>query len=107
MSKDDGSRSGEAFPSLENQQHEIFDRRPSDHRILFAPDPRERIRHEDLGILPLTRTFSRNSYSAASEQENERVKNVTSGKLADPASVLPIGDFRLIDILLTFQSTEP
>jgi hypothetical protein len=95
MSKEDDIRSGEELPSLEIQPHEIFDRRPSDHRILFAPDPRERIRHDDLGILPLTRTFSRNSYSAASEHETERVKNVTSGKLADPATVLPIGDSRL------------
>ena len=64
----------------------------TDQRILFAPDPREKIKHHDeIGILPLTRTFSRNSYSAASDKEAARVKRVTSGKAADPGNVLPIG----------------
>jgi len=67
----------------------------TDHRILFAPDPRgEKTKHHDeIGILPLTRTFSRNSYSAASDKEAARVKRVTSGKAADPGNVLPIGRF--------------
>lgn len=63
-----------------------------DHRILFAPDPREKTKyHDDIGILPLTRTFSRNSYSAASDKEAARVKRVATGKAADPGHVLPIG----------------
>jgi len=64
----------------------------ADHRILFAPDPREKARHHDeIGILPLTRTFSRNSYSTASDKEAARVKRVASGKAANPGNVLPIG----------------
>lgn len=66
------------------------------HRILFAPDPRERMRRErteDIAALTLTRTFSRqsrfSSYSTASDEEAARVRRVTSRKTVDLQTRLP------------------
>jgi hypothetical protein len=71
-------------------------RRPSEFgpRILFAPDPRERARRsEEIAVLPLSRTFSRqskfSSYSAKSDDETERVKRVTTRKTVEPHTRLP------------------
>jgi hypothetical protein len=75
-------------------------RRPSEaglqHRILFAPDPRERMRRErteEITALTLTRTFSRqsrfSSYSTASDEEAARVRRVTSRKTVDLQTRLP------------------
>ena len=97
-SKDDGPSSRRVSLSIDKTEKDAMEPR-TDHRILFAPDPREKIKHHDeIGILPLTRTFSQNSYSAASDYETARVKRVTSGKAADPGNVLPIGNFRPVEI---------
>ena len=56
-------------------------------KILFAPEPR----HRDIGTLPLTRTFTRNSYSSAMDEEEARVKKATRTKNIDPHTILPVG----------------
>ena len=76
-------------------------RRPSQggQRILFAPDPRVRMRQQSEGIamLPLSRTFSRqktfSSYSVKADEENERVRRVTSRRTIEPHTRLPTGTF--------------
>ena len=96
--KDDGESARRISISIDKTEKDVLEPR-TDHRILFAPDPRGKIKHHDeIGTLPLTRTFSRNSYSAASDNETARVKRVTSGKAADPGNVLPIGSFHPIEI---------
>jgi hypothetical protein len=49
-------------------------------RILFASDTRGRHRHDEITTLPLTRTFSRNTYSSALEDEEKRVRRAAAGK---------------------------
>lgn len=62
-------------------------------RILFASDPREKHRRDsEIAVLPLSRTFSRNSYSRAADEETKRVKKVTTGKI-EPQTRFPTGDF--------------
>jgi hypothetical protein len=96
-SKDDGSSSKRMSFSIEKAEKDPVEPKP-DQRILFAPDPREKIKHHDeIGILPLTRTFSRNSYSAASDHETARVKRVASGKTTNPGNVLPIGNIHPVE----------
>ena len=105
-SKDGGASSRRISLSIDKTERNVLEPR-TDHKILFAPDPRENIRlHDDIGILPLTRTFSRNSYSAASDHETARVKRVTSGKAADPSNVLPIGSFHKSGFV-NIKSIEP
>lgn len=97
-SKDDGASSRRMSLSIEKAEKDPIEPR-TDQRILFAPDPREKIRHHDeIGILPLTRTFSRNSYSAASDYETARVKRVASGKAAEHGNVLPIGKHHPLEL---------
>lgn len=60
-------------------------------RILFASDPRERLRRDEITTLPLTRTFSRNSYSSAADEETARVRRVATGKKVEPQTRLPTG----------------
>jgi hypothetical protein len=60
-------------------------------RILFASDPREKIRRDEITTLPLARTFSRNSYSSAVDEETARVKRVAIGKTVEPQTRLPTG----------------
>jgi hypothetical protein len=61
-------------------------------RILFASDPREKHRHDpEITALPLSRTFSRNSYSLAADEESKRVRRVAAGK-AEPQTRFPTGD---------------
>jgi len=67
------------------------DDQPPEHRIAFTPDVREKIQRDDITTLPLSRTFSRNSYSAASEVNEARLKRVTAGKSVEPQAILPIG----------------
>ena len=74
---------------------ESIDKSPRDieanPKIFFAPDPREKFKHDDFTILPLARTFSRNSYSAASETESARLRKVATGKTVDPYARFPTG----------------
>lgn len=58
------------------------------HKILFAPDPN---RHREITTLPLTRTFSRNSYSSAKDEEEARLKRATRSRGVDPDVILPVG----------------
>jgi len=78
-----------------------FDGRPrrlteTGGHILFAPDPLEHIGHGEVVAPPnLTRTFSRqsrfSSYSAASDEEHERARRVTSRKTVELHTRLPTG----------------
>ena len=65
------------------------DRLESGPKILFAPDPIDR--HKDITTLPLTRTFSRNSYSSARDEEEARVKRAVGSKNIEPQTILPVG----------------
>jgi hypothetical protein len=96
--KEPESSQADIFPTIGSWEDGT--RRPSEaglqHRILFAPDPRERIRRErteDIAALTLTRTFSRqsrfSSYSTASDEEAARVRRVTSRKTVDLQTRLP------------------
>ena len=71
------------------------DERPRDleagPKILFAPDPIDKLK--DISTIPLTRTFSRNSYSSALDEENARVKRATRHKNVEPQTILPTGTF--------------
>jgi Cation transporter/ATPase, N-terminus len=69
-------------------------------RIIFAPDPRaprRRQQTEDVPMLPLSRTFSRqksfSSYSVKIDEEHERVRRVASRKTIEPHTRLPVGTF--------------
>src|SRR5271169_4347731 len=62
-------------------------------KIFFAPDPREKLRLEEIATLPLSRTFSRNSYSTAGDEEAARVKRAAVGKTVDPHARLPTSKF--------------
>jgi hypothetical protein len=57
-------------------------------KIFFAPHPIDK--HRELTSLPLTRTFSRNSYSSAKDEEDLRVRRATRSKV-EPQTILPIG----------------
>jgi len=92
--KDGNTSSGRISPSTASNDKHQRDAPEPGPKILFAPDPREKLRHDEITTLPLTRTFSRNSYSAASDEENARVKRVTTGKTIDPQTILPIGRFQ-------------
>jgi len=77
-------------------QQTIEEKKPEEPRILFASDPRERRRHDsEITTLPLSRTFSRNSYSSALEEESKRVRRVTTGKI-EPQTRLPTGFSRIV-----------
>jgi hypothetical protein len=105
-SKDDDASSRRMSLGIDKAEKDALEPK-TDHRILFAPDPREKTKHHDeIGILPLTRTFSRNSYSAASDKEAARVKRVTSGKAADPGNVLPIGNCIITLLTLRIPNLE-
>jgi hypothetical protein len=60
-------------------------------KILFAPDTN---RPREIAVLPLTRTFSRNSYTSAKDEEEARLKKVTRTRGIEPDVVLPIGSAR-------------
>lgn len=60
-------------------------------KILFALDPVDR--YKEITTLPLTRTFSRNSYSSARDEVEARVKRATRSKDIEPQTILPIGSF--------------
>lgn len=88
---------GEVSPRIGSSEDRM--RRPSEPgHILFAPDPRERLRRErteDITRLTLTRTFSRqrrfSSYSTASDEDAARVRRVTSRTTIEPQTRLPTG----------------
>ena len=63
---------------------------PLSPRILFASDPRERVRRDEIYTLPLSRTFSRNSYSSAVNEETARVRRLSTGRV-EPQLRLPTG----------------
>ena len=91
--KEDGASSKRrslSIVSLEKGRREDLESGP---KIFFAPDPREKIRLEEITTLPLSRTFSRNSYSTAGDEEAARVKRATVGKTVDPHARLPTGKF--------------
>jgi hypothetical protein len=67
-----------------------------EYRIAFSPDAREKIRRDDITTLPLSRTFSRNSYSSASDEKKAQLKRVTGGKSIEPQAILPIGMFPML-----------
>lgn len=67
------------------------------HKILFAPDPDRR---REITTLPLTRTFSRNSYSSAKDEEEARVKRATRSRGVEPDVILPVGLAPLVDCQL-------
>ena len=88
---------GEISPRIGSSEDRMQSPSEPGH-ILFAPDPRERLRRErteDITPLTLTRTFSRqsrfSSYSTASAEETARVKRVTSRKTIEPQTRLPTG----------------
>jgi hypothetical protein len=80
-------------PTIDEEERGVG-RRPSEFgpHILFAPDPRGR-RSEEITVLPLSRTFSRQSrfsqYSSKSDDETERVRRVTTRKKIEPHTRLP------------------
>jgi hypothetical protein len=76
--------------SIASIKDEIHEKEPAP-RILFASDPREKIRRDEITTLPLARTFSRNSYSSAVDEETARVKRVAIGKTVEPQTRLPTG----------------
>jgi hypothetical protein len=90
MDDTDQEKSATMLSSLEQA------RRPSEGHILFAPDPRTHRRSEDIAPLTLTRTFSRqsrfSSYSAASDEEAQRVRRVTSRRTVDAGARLPTSE---------------
>jgi hypothetical protein len=93
---------GEISPTIGSMDDKSI-RRPSEpgHRILFAPDPRERrgTRTDDMVGLQLSRTFSRqsrfSSYSAVSD-DDERIKRVTTRKTVEPRTRLPTSTFAIL-----------
>src|ERR1700732_3677270 len=92
--KELGSNMSTVSPTIDEDAEK--GRRPSElaPRILFAPDPRERTRRsEEITVLPLSRTFSRQSkfrsYSAKSDDEIERLNRVTARKIVEPHTRLP------------------
>jgi hypothetical protein len=97
--KEPEASAGDVSPAISSWEDRV--RRPSEarHRILFAPDPRERLRRESTTALTLSRTFSRqsrfSSYSAADDEENERVRRVTSRKTIEPHTRLPTCKFSI------------
>jgi hypothetical protein len=76
--------------SIASIKEEVHEKEPAP-RILFASDPREKIRRDEITTLPLARTFSRNSYSSAVDEETARVKRVAIGKTVEPQIRLPTG----------------
>jgi hypothetical protein len=72
------------------------DRGESGPKIFFAPDPK----HKEITTLPLTRTFSRNSFSSARDEEEARVKRATRAKNIEPQTILPVGVFLAIFYVL-------
>jgi hypothetical protein len=76
--------------SIASIKDEVPEKEPAP-RILFASDPREKIRRDEITTLPLARTFSRNSYSSAVDEETARVKRVAIGKTVEPQTRLPTG----------------
>src|SRR5436190_22791499 len=109
--KEPDTLEGDASPRIGSSGDRT--RRPSEAgHILFAPDPRERLRREgteDITPLTLTRTFSRqsrfSSYSTASDEETARVRRVTSRKTVEPQTRLPTGRSS-IGCILIVQRTE-
>lgn len=100
--KDVDIEKGEVSPTIGSMDEKSI-RRQSEagpHRILFAPDPRERrgTRTDDIVGLQLSRTFSRqsrfSSYSAVSD-DDERIKRVTTRKTVEPHTRLPTGTFAI------------
>ena len=88
------SSAGEVSPSIGYSEEKS--RRPSEvQRIVFAPDARrrERTSDDDLAVLPLSRTFSRqrrySSYSTHGDDEKEQVKKVISRRTIEPHTRLP------------------
>jgi hypothetical protein len=77
-------------PSIASIKEDVREKEPAP-RILFASDPREKIRRDEITTLPLARTFSRNSYSSAVDEETARVKRVAIGKTVEPQTRLPTG----------------
>ena len=85
---------GEISPSIGYSEEKS--RRPSEvQRIAFAPDARRRQRSsdDDIAVLPLSRTFSRqrrySSYSTYGDDEKEQVKKVISRRTIEPHTRLP------------------
>lgn len=85
---------GEISPSIGYSENKS--RRPSEvQRIAFAPDARRRQRSsdDDIAVLPLSRTFSRqrrySSYSTYGDDEKEQVKRVISRRTIEPHTRLP------------------
>jgi hypothetical protein len=62
-------------------------------KISFSPDT-DRDRHREITTLPLTRTFSRNSYSSAKDEEEARLKKITRTRGVEPDVILPVGNLR-------------
>jgi len=87
MEKDNSEETTSPSTSIEKRRGDL----ESSPRIFFASDPRgPRHHHDEITTLPLSRTFSRNSYSSALDEESKRVRKVTSGK-AEPQTRLPTG----------------
>lgn len=84
MEKDNSERGGFQSTSLEKPIPDI----EASPRILFVSAP-PRPRHDDITTLPLSRTFSRNSYSSALDEETKRVRRVTTKP--QPQTRLPTG----------------
>src|SRR2546430_8199007 len=82
------SSSLEESHSIEKEHHESEATSP---RILFASDPRERIRRDEIYTLPLSRTFSRNSYSSAKDEETARVRRISTSRAVEPQHRLTTG----------------
>lgn len=85
---------GEISPSIGYSEDKS--RRPSEvQRIAFAPDARRRQRSsdDDIAVLPLSRTFSRqrrySSYSTYGDDEKEQVRRVISRRTIEPHTRLP------------------
>lgn len=86
------SRDGESVLNLERKSTSSIGRERREsapgQKILFAPDPDRR---REITTLPLTRTFSRNSYSSARDEEEARLKRATRSRGVDPDVILPVG----------------
>jgi|SRR5579859_7779568 hypothetical protein len=72
-------------------EKEHYEPEATSPRILFASDPRERIRRDEIYTLPLSRTFSRNSYSSAMDEETARVRRISTSRAVEPQHRLPTG----------------
>ena len=91
----DGEFSFEKSRSMSIEQTAPEQIEATSPRILFASDPRERFRRDELYTLPLSRTFSRNSYSSAVDEETARVRRLSTSREVEPQHRLPTGNPRL------------